>query len=306
MSWRLTQAREVLRKRLTRRGVVLPGATLLALLATDAAPAAVPAAMLQAAVGAALSDTGSTTASALAEAVLHTMGVSKMKITIAALLAIGILGSGLGVAAFRSFGKDGDKAPIATETAKEEPKGGPPVKGLSLMLSADKTETTMKPDGSNAVPVELKLTFTNVGEQPIKVDRFDLALNHLSLTVIGPDAEAVRIDSFLLQRFRTPTPNADAYPVLKPKDRSSAGVYSVPGVLDLDNKRQTIVLRKPGEYRVKFAYHNATQAKNEFSADSWIGELVSNELVLKVNPADSGEVVKGLKLGLAPTNPRRC
>lgn len=41
-------------------------------------------------------------------------------------------------------------------------------------MSADKTETQMKPDGNDAVPVKLRLTFTNGSDKAIKLNAYDL------------------------------------------------------------------------------------------------------------------------------------
>ena len=42
------------------------------------------------------------------------------------------------------------------------------------------------------------------------------------------------------------------------------------------------ILCKPGNYRLKWTYKLLEEEKNQFAAGSWLGELVSNELVLKV------------------------
>lgn len=97
MSWRLAQARECLRQRLTRRGATLSAATLATALSAQAAPAAVPAALLAAALR-----TGTTpgavsaAATELADAILPTLGVSKIKMG-AAGLVFGLAVVGIGV-----------------------------------------------------------------------------------------------------------------------------------------------------------------------------------------------------------------
>src|SRR5438445_2198107 len=70
----------------------------------------------------------------------------------------------------------------------DEKKGS--TKGLKLTLSADKTETHMKPDGSDAVPVKLKLTFTNVSDKPIKLNAHVLEWR-MGFRCTGPSPDSV-------------------------------------------------------------------------------------------------------------------
>src|SRR5262249_34944955 len=105
VSGRLARARDLLRRRLTRRGLALSGVALLALLVPGTASAAVPAALVDATVRGALlfaaghAAAGVVSASAvtLAEGVLKTMGITKLRLAAAVLLALGIVGVGAGV-----------------------------------------------------------------------------------------------------------------------------------------------------------------------------------------------------------------
>jgi RNA polymerase sigma factor (sigma-70 family) len=99
---RLFRARDMLRKRLARRGVTLSAGTLTAALAENAS-AAVPASLVQAtvqtgvlAVGGATA-VGSSSALALAEGALKTMFVTKLRIATALLFLAGLLALGAGV-----------------------------------------------------------------------------------------------------------------------------------------------------------------------------------------------------------------
>jgi RNA polymerase sigma factor (sigma-70 family) len=107
---RLARARERLRRALLRRGVGLPAALAVAV-AANQAPAAVPAGMVRATVHAAISIAAGKTAAAmvsgnvaaLTQGVLYTMFMTKLKITLAIVLAIAIVGSGAGVLGNWSF-----------------------------------------------------------------------------------------------------------------------------------------------------------------------------------------------------------
>lgn len=100
LSGRLSRARELLGRRLSRRGVTLSAGTLAAALSSEAL-AAPPAALVTATVqglSATASATATTaTAALLAEQVLHGMGLAKLKIAVAGLLALMLGGLSAGI-----------------------------------------------------------------------------------------------------------------------------------------------------------------------------------------------------------------
>ena len=106
VSSRLARGRTMLAKRLTRHGLVLSGGSLAVALAGKAS-ACVPTAVVSSTIRAAslfaagkAVATGliSANATALTEGVLRAMLLTKLKIATAVLLAVGVLGAGLGVA----------------------------------------------------------------------------------------------------------------------------------------------------------------------------------------------------------------
>ena len=101
VSGRLGRARELLRRRLLRRGLGLPAGGVATLLATTAVRAAVPAALVQATLRAAAMFAGaegtSSTPAILAEEVLRAMFLSKLKLGAAVVLALAVIGTGLSV-----------------------------------------------------------------------------------------------------------------------------------------------------------------------------------------------------------------
>jgi len=106
MSRRLDKARELLRHRLTRRGITLSAGVVLGVLAENAASAAPSAALVQRTVQAGLLYTaGKSTAAGvisvqavkLTQGVLHAMFMSKLKLTAAVLAAIVLVGTGTGM-----------------------------------------------------------------------------------------------------------------------------------------------------------------------------------------------------------------
>lgn len=111
LSGRLARARALLAERLGRRGVALSAATLAVALSGNAATAAMPPTLLNSTVQTAtLMATGQLAAAALPgpvsvlmEGVLQAMWWTKLKTAAVILLAVGILGTGLGVASHQAW-----------------------------------------------------------------------------------------------------------------------------------------------------------------------------------------------------------
>jgi RNA polymerase sigma factor (sigma-70 family) len=131
VSGRLARGRELLRAKLTRRGLTLSGVTLATLLTHNAASAMlVPAALATNTVKAALlvaagntlaASVISTPVATLTEGVLHAMFLTKLKIAAAVFLAMGVLGMGGGAFTYNAWavGKEQDKK----EAEKSKEKG---------------------------------------------------------------------------------------------------------------------------------------------------------------------------------------
>src|SRR5262245_41442114 len=109
VSTRLRAARSLLAKALTRRGVSLSGAVMVALLARGGVAAGVPSAMASSTIRAAtLLGAGQSAGAiparvlALTDGVLKTMLVSKLRVALAALLVVALVGSAGVLAACRS------------------------------------------------------------------------------------------------------------------------------------------------------------------------------------------------------------
>ncbi|HEY7423541.1 MAG TPA: sigma-70 family RNA polymerase sigma factor [Gemmataceae bacterium] len=122
LAGRLTRARALLRRRLTRRGIDVSGALLITVLCEQASSAAAPAALVKAAtLLAAASSPGVTSAAvvALAEGALRSLFLGKLKLTVVALLA-GFLVAGMGLlipAALVSPGAVSEAPPLVAPSA---------------------------------------------------------------------------------------------------------------------------------------------------------------------------------------------
>jgi RNA polymerase sigma factor (sigma-70 family) len=121
---RLASARQLLQRRLRRRGVAIGPALLAVTLVEQAATAAVPTALADAALraarwvapGHATASTVSTEVIALTEGVLRTMFLARLKIVAAFVLALALIGGGVSVMASRAgreFSNPGGGSPDA-------------------------------------------------------------------------------------------------------------------------------------------------------------------------------------------------
>jgi RNA polymerase sigma factor (sigma-70 family) len=137
---RMARAREVLRRRLARRGMVATGAILTTLLAAESVPAAllsatIRASLIFAARQATAAGLASASATALATGVLHAMTLSKLKFLGAATLA-SVLAFG-GVQAFAyQFGGLGQ----AGKSVEAEPKASERQAAVRLVQKLDKVQ----------------------------------------------------------------------------------------------------------------------------------------------------------------------
>ncbi|MBL8798993.1 MAG: sigma-70 family RNA polymerase sigma factor [Planctomycetia bacterium] len=117
MSWRLEKGRELLRQRLTQRGLALTSVLVTAGLNAEAATAAVPATLAHAALQSALlaaQPAGGLlpgAAAALAESVLHTMFVGRLRTLLFAVVAVSLLGAGAGAVAYTTLHQPTPPAP---------------------------------------------------------------------------------------------------------------------------------------------------------------------------------------------------
>lgn len=146
VSSRLARAREMLRDRLTRRGVVVPLAALGTLLNADALCAAVPAEL---AAATAELTTGSVLVSptvlSLSQEVLSSMTFLKLKLMCAVATAVALSGGGFGLYAIHAD----DKKPVPVEKPGAKPNGDKPKPGAP---DGEKPKPGVKPDGDKPKP----------------------------------------------------------------------------------------------------------------------------------------------------------
>jgi RNA polymerase sigma factor (sigma-70 family) len=130
VSSRLARGRELLRKRLARRGLMLTGAALVPALA-DAAQAAVPAPMFRATLEAGMSVAAGGAVSApvacLLRATLREMVVAKFRAAAVVLLAVGLVGLAAGLAVRQAWPQDPQNPPDESPVVALAPAPAPRV-----------------------------------------------------------------------------------------------------------------------------------------------------------------------------------
>jgi RNA polymerase sigma factor (sigma-70 family) len=175
VSGRLARARDLLRSRLARRGLVLPATLLAMTLPQAAACAAVPAPLLVStlkaasvcaagsiAVGGAIS----APVAALTQGVLDTMMLTKLKLAVALVAAVGLLLTGAGAIAYHGWaGEPGSATAQVAQTkaekraARREAKEAESILGQWHVIEAERGGK--KPEGTEAdLTKAIQFTFT--------------------------------------------------------------------------------------------------------------------------------------------------
>ena len=160
--------------------------------------------------------------------------------------------------------------------AKDTP-AGKAVNGLQLSLSTDTTEIEVK-GGKRAA---LRLTFTNVGDKPIKLNAYDFGWVLIRGEVKATPPDSVESRRASADRIPAP-PKAADFPEIKPgKSWSFDMDLTFPGpVPQGGNVMAFYYVRKPGEFRIKFTY-TSREIDDPLAKRAWTGELVSNEVTIK-------------------------
>lgn len=218
---RLARGREWLRTRLTRRGLALSVAGLTAVLSENVAAAAAPAALIETTTKAALPFaagkpvTGLVSAAVvkLTEGVLHTMFLTKMKLTATALVALAALVSGAGWLTHEALAQR-QAAPAADReaAAQRRPEANPAdIAGKVVAVAKDgksiTIETPAAERGEEPKKTEIKIgdktiaTYSNVGPDGAKPSEGYMVQIRLAE---GSKDTAASLSFQGAQRFREP------------------------------------------------------------------------------------------------------
>ncbi|MBA4187152.1 MAG: hypothetical protein C0467_03955 [Planctomycetaceae bacterium] len=127
VSSRLARAREMLRERLARRGMIAPAATIAALFTAETLQASVPLALTSSTVGIALESSDiPATVLTLSHEVLRSMTLAKLNFLSAIAVSVSLVGGGFGLLAIQA--EDTKSKPVPANVKKEQPVPGDPVK----------------------------------------------------------------------------------------------------------------------------------------------------------------------------------
>ncbi len=181
---RLQRARELLRGRLTRRGLALSAATLAVLAAERTAASAAPAALVHAtlkaallfAVGQAVAGTVSTQAVAWTQGVLRTMFLSKMKTLAAILVVTAAVGTGAGYL-----------ASLAAAPPRKDAAAAPPAVG-----KADDAKVSVTVPAEEDGRLVLVGTDIRPGETVVEKDKVKVEVGFLAVEIGDKNDEKTR------------------------------------------------------------------------------------------------------------------
>jgi hypothetical protein len=163
-------------------------------------------------------------------------------------------------------------------------RAGQAANGLQLTLAADRLvlpETLGLPGQPLVIaPTALQLRFRNVSDRPIVLDTYNLALNRLSLIVVGPEKETVVVTRKpLVVKTREALPID--YPQIEPGNPFVPLWPVVPIQFPGDfNLLINYSLYKPGEYKVQVIYSRPAAGAPENGV--WQGTVVSNTLTFRI------------------------
>jgi RNA polymerase sigma factor (sigma-70 family) len=275
---RLARARELLRKRLTRRGVALATGGVAALFAQATAPAAAPAALtastlllaLRFAAGQAAGVAGeSIPAILLARGALKTMALTKLLLmTLVVVAAASIATAGV-LLAHGPRGTEVAAAPVSPPAARAPE----PAEVVKFTLS------TAKKEYRAGEAIDLVLTIDNHSKEEFSAfaSRFQ---DLLDLQVTGPDGHK-------------------AERVLNPVEiEFAAARVTVPpgGSTTVKDSLRAINLPKPpgSDHYIRHSYFRM-EAPGEYRLRLQVGKGTGDELVIKVQGDDFGPDVKGLR-----------
>jgi RNA polymerase sigma factor (sigma-70 family) len=277
----LERGRDLLRARLTRRGLTLP-ATLLAVgLSQQAASAALPPALATATVQAVLS-AASGPITALAEGVLQTMFLSRIHTVVLAAVAVVALTLGGGLVA-RGLGKhtaaagNGEPAPefvgVPGMAAPAQDDGfGPEVKGLRSQITLAKQRYVVH----EVIPVTYLVKNVSKQEQVLHNCGFwpnhqilvtDAAGREPALTELGRQCQNAFRSGERFKDIAVRVPAGDVH--------ASYAEYDLTRFYDLS---------QPGRYTVQYVY--------EERGGGWAGRLPSNEVSFVVVEERAPEMVE--------------
>jgi RNA polymerase sigma factor (sigma-70 family) len=221
---RLTRARERLRIRLRRRGVALSAGALTAVLSQSTVSAGLPIPMVDSTVQAAIQFAAGKAAAAgavsarvaaLTKGVLKAMLMTKLKAVAALLLAVSVVGTGVGVWTYRALaGGPG--------AARAEDRANPAAEDAKKAKNADEKTDKEKLQGT-WVPVSVVTGGRKASEQEIKDKNFEMVFSGDKVTI--PAKGEMKEVTYKLDPSKKPK-HID---FLVAEDKAAKGIYLLQG-----------------------------------------------------------------------------
>jgi len=307
---RLARARDLLRGRLTRRGLTLSAAALATALADSAAPAAMPTGLVQSTIktaallpSAKALTTGAIPApvASLAQGVLRTMFLNKVKVAGLIALVLAVFGLGTGMITYRMLTASPNEAQAAP--LGERPPEGPERPRASKPAVKDGLSVTIQPAkavfGKDEMPV-IDFHWTNLTQEPFKL----AAMNYFPERIKEADLLDLKTGASWKGTYLPPARTAAPAPVpaeVAPAQtvQSHVGLGQEPWTRwswRVQDKPPVIRALPPGKYRVAFtiAFGRGLAEKQGY----WIGEITTNPTEFEITDKSAVPVVKD---GLAVT-----
>jgi RNA polymerase sigma factor (sigma-70 family) len=307
VSGRLARARDLLRARLTRRGLALAATGLAAALTETANAAGVPPALLQATVQAAVFGTAARAAAAgavaapvaaLVQGVTRTMFLTKIKIVALVAIALGLLGTSAGLAAYHVLGRNEAVAvfaplPEQQPAAPAAPKAAEPAEKNGLAVTVTPTKAVF--DRGEALSFDV--TFKNVSEKTFLLNdpandnsfgwRYDFEQPDAGKKWFAQLKGDPRADA-----LRAPRPPAELAPGKALTIRAVLSTTYYQFKLADDDKIVIAQTLAPGRYQVRmelgWATPNRADAKPKFPF--WTGQMTTNPVSFAIADPEAAKV----------------
>jgi RNA polymerase sigma factor (sigma-70 family) len=313
---RLARARALLAKRLTERGVTVSGGALAALLSENVVSASVPDSVADSTIKAAsLPAAGKATGAisvkvaALTEGVMQAMSFTKLKATLAVVLILGFVATGITLLACRTVaGQEDRKAtaekPVEPGTKQEKDKEaftawGKEINGLQAGLGFRSGEKRVYSHGET---VRLVVRVRNVGKEEVKFEYLRQFFIENPPTVTDGEGKPMPKGNVLAEGFHVPRQvtlapgkGIDLYELkleLRPASESGNNRFST--------------LYGTGKFQLQYERVLGDTSSGTIKIDPILGKLATGKLELEIKPETPEKGKGGDKPPVASRSDRRA
>ncbi|WP_052640007.1 RNA polymerase sigma factor [Zavarzinella formosa] len=309
---RLARARELLAKRLARRGLAVSGASLAAALSQTTASADVPVAVLNSTINIATqlatgqsADMISAPVAALTEGTLKAMLITKLKAVYTVVLALGFLAAGTTGLVYRQATAQDIKPPVAEERVTPPPKQEPEKEpftawgkesgGLQAGLGFHAGEKRAYSHGETA---KLVLRVRNVGKEEVKFQYLRQFFIEQPPAVTDDAGKPVTLPG--VTAFGRHIPQEVTLAPGKEIELYELDLELRPS--DENDGRRPATLYGTGKFGLQYERVIGNTSSGQIKPDPILGKLATGKLELEVIPKETvtawGKEAGGLQAGL--------